>query len=476
MTFLPIDINAPLFTNVKDVSREVFAELRRDVLKDLAGTTYTRPGLISFATGFGAGGCRGNYYWEDKDLVYTVFNRSLYSVTQAGAISLIASSVNLFEDNTRQVIIREGSQPTRKLYMANGGPIIEFNGTTAAHLTDGDAPTQVTHVAILDTYLLANDLADPEKMKYSDTGTPEVWLGEFISAEGDPDKLIAIHIAFREIGLFGTAVLESWYNNAVDPFARIDGAMIEVGTLSPYSIVKADNGYFLLDKSKQIIRILGRQRIIESLPINNLLSAVADVSDAQGEHITQNGLALYTIRVGDRTFVFDYSIKEWVSEWGKYNSKTGQYDRFQGQHFINVEPWGVTLCGDYNGTTLYKLDFNSIEGVDRGGSLRPEWTTGHITHGTGNEKRSNVLRIRLKRGEGSPGVNEPVMYVKWRDDGSKVWSNPREIKLGFTGDKDMFRELYMLGTYTSRQWNFSCSANVPIAIAKIEEDVEKLLN
>lgn len=474
MPFFPVDINAPLFSNVKDVSRQILAESRRDVLKDLAGTTYQRPGLVDYSTGYGAGGCRGNFYWEDKDLVYSIFNRSLYSTTQAGVVTLIASSVNLFEGNQRQVIIREGSQPTRKLYMANGGKIIEFDGITAAHLTDPDAPTQVTHVAILDTYLLANDLSEPERMKYSDVGTPESWLGEFISAEGDPDRLIAIHVAFREIGLFGTAILESWYNNAVDPFARIDGAMVESGTLSPYSIVKADNGYFMLDKGKQVVRIIGRQRIIESQPVNNLLGAVADASGAQGENITQNGVSLYTIRVGDRTFVYDYAVKEWVSEWSRYNKNTGHYDRFQGQHFINIEPWGVTLCGDFEGSVLYKLDFDST--LDVGDILRPSWLTGHVTHNTGNEKRSNVLRIRLNRGEGTPGGEEPVLLVRWRDNGSKVWSNPRKIGLGFTGDNNMFREIYQLGSYRSRQYEFSCTENVSIALATVEEDVEKLLN
>lgn len=474
MPFLPVDINAPLFTNVKDVSRETLAELRRDVLKDLSGTTYQRPALVPFATGFGPGGCRGNYYWEDKDLAYTIFNRSLYQVTQAGVVTLIASSVDLFEDNQRQVIIREGSQPTRKLYMANGGRIIEFDGTTAQFIVDADAPLKVTHIAVLDTYLIANDLSDPEKMKYSEVGNPSEWFGESISAEGDPDRLNAIHVAFREIGLFGTSVLESWYNDGVSPFSRIDGAMVEVGTLSPYSIVKADNGYFLLDKSKQIVRIIGRQRIVESQPINNLLGAVADVSEAQGERITQNGVALYTIRVGDRTFVFDYSVKEWVSEWGRYNKRTGQYDRFQGQHFINIEQWGVTLCGDFEGSTLYKLDFDST--LDVGDILRPSWLTGHVTHGTGNEKRSNALRIRLKRGEGTPGGDEPVLLVRWRDDGSKVWSNTRKIGLGFTGDDNMFKEICQLGSYRSRQYEFSCTEDVPIALAKVDEDVERLLN
>jgi hypothetical protein len=471
MPFVPLDINAPLFTNVEDVSRETLAEIRRDVLKDLAGTTYQRPALVEFATGYNSGGCMGNFYWRSSGRVWSVFGGSLWLTNKAGNIVEVPSSVGLFNLST-PAIFREGSQPSRKLYIANGGRIVEFDGTTAQYIADADAPTQVTHPAILDTYLLANDLTEPEKMKYSDVGTPSNWLGESISAEGEPDRLKAIHVGFREISLFGETSIETWYNDGVSPFSRIEGAMIAQGTNSPYSIKQEDNGYFMLNKEKRVVKIVGRQAQVLSQPIDNILGAIADVTDAQGEIITQNGTSLYGIRVGERFLIYDFSTNEWVSEWSKYTPTKGAYERFRGQHFINVDPWGITLCGDYNGNKLYKLDFDTYQ--DLGGTLRPSWLTGQISHGTGNEKRSNALRFRLKRGQGTPGGVEPVLLVRWRDDGSKVFSNPVKIPLGFTGDDFIYVEDYEWGVYRSRQWEFACTENVSIAIASVEEDVEVL--
>jgi hypothetical protein len=475
MPYVPIDINAPLFTNLKDPSRDVLSSLRRDVLKDLAGSTYQRPGLVQFATGLGSAGCKANYYWRDKDLLYSVFGRTLYSISESGTVTQIASSVNLFANNNNPVIIVEASQPTRKLFMANGGRIIEFDGTTAQYIADVDAPTQVTHPAILDTYLLGNNLAFPERVEYSEVADPTNWQGEFISAEGKPDKLKAVHVAFREITLFGEETVEHWYNDGASPFSRIDGATLEIGTLSPYSIVQADNGFFMLDQFKRVVKIAGRQVQVLSQPIDDILGAFTgtDIDLATGEVITQNGVGLYLLRIGTKTLVFDYVAQEWVSEWNKYNTGFARYDRFRGTFFEHVTPWGITLCGDYSTGTLYKLDFDTQQ--DTGGILRPAWRTGHLTHGTGNEKRSNALRVRLKRGEGTPGGQEPILFVRWRDNGEQTWQNPREMLLGFTGDSNMVREEYMLGSYRSREYEFFCSENVPIAIAEVQEDVQELL-
>jgi len=470
MPLLPIDINGALFSNVKDVSRNVLAESRRDVLKDFSGSTYQRPGLVEFSSGM-QGGCDGNFYWRSKDRVYSVFGGALYSIDQNGVNTQVASSVGLFNIGT-PVVIKEASRPTRKLFMANGGRIVEFDGTTAQYLTDPEAPTQVTHPAILDTYLIANNLLEPERVEYSEVADPTSWIGEFVSAEGEPDSLRAIEVGWREITLFGESTIEHWYNDGVSPFSRLEGSMIQLGTLSPYSIVQADNGWFFLDSSRRIMKILGRQPQIISQPVNDVFGSIVDVSDAQGETITQNGCSLYLIRVGDRTLAFDYALNEWVSEWGNFSVAQDKYTRFIGQHFINVEPWNLTLCGDYTGDKLYSLDFDATQ--DNGEILRPAWRTGQIDHSTGVEKRSNELKIRLQRGDGTPGGEEPVMYVRWRDNGSKVWSNYREIHLGFTGDNDMYRSIFMLGSYRARQYEFSCTENVPITMVSVQEDVQLL--
>jgi len=61
--------------------------------------------------------------------------------------------------------------------------------------------------------------------------------------------------------------------------------------------------------------------------------------------------------------------------------------------------------------------------------------------------------------------------VRWRDNGSKIWSNDRKIGLGFEGNTEFIRSIFMLGTYRTRQWEFYCTDNIPFSIVQATEDV-----
>jgi hypothetical protein len=107
---------------------------------------------------------------------------------------------------------------------------------------------------------------------------------------------------------------------------------------------------------------------------------------------------------------------------------------------------------------------------DAGDLIRSSWITGHIDHGTSRTKRSNTLRIKARRGEG--GSSDSTLMLRWRDNGSKTWSNTRNISLGKTGEFEFFKDEYRLGSYNSRQYELSITDNVPLSMVYIEEDIE----
>src|SRR5690606_12487940 len=63
-----------------------------------------------------------------------------------------------------------------------------------------------------------------------------------------PDFLVGAVSNHRDLWLFGQNTIEVWFNsgNATFPFERIEGAFIEVGCLSAFSIAKAMNSVFWL--------------------------------------------------------------------------------------------------------------------------------------------------------------------------------------------------------------------------------------
>lgn len=479
MAFRKINVNAPFFSNIEDESRSMaVAEERRDVIKDTLGITIRRPGLAEFASLPFA--VDGHYYWEEKDLVYIVAGGNLYSLNRYGFTSLIASS--LFGDGEHVVwaesadytLVTPGA--TRKLFITNGGKIVSYDGTTAQQLTDPDVPDNSSHIIIFDSYLLSNDTATArfdESILYSEVANPESFQGAFFSAENKSDKINAMHKGWDEIALFGSRSIENFYNDGVTPFAPIPGGNVESGTLSPWTIKLEQSSYFYLDSGRKLIRLVGRQPTEVSQAIDNLLDGDVDYANAEGEIFTLGSRKLYLLTINDRTFAFDYEKSEWVGEWGHWVEATASYDPFKARNIINVKQWGKTLCTDRTNGKIYTLDFDTYQ--DDGQEIRSAVITGNIDHGTGRDKRSNELRIRLKRGQVAKVTTsdiEPLMLVRWRDNGSKVWSNYRQIPLGFQGDTEFYYSLYQLGTYQARQYEFVVTDNTPFSIVEVEEDVE----
>jgi len=482
MAYKQINVNAPFFSNVEDESRaDIISEQRRDVIKDTLGATIKRPGLSIFASGL-PGAVMGQFYWKETDLVYLVSQTGLYSMSRAGVVILIKDA--LFE-NSQNVTWAEAADFTlvtpgavRKIFATNGGRIVEYDRTTAQKLTDGDAPIKSSHIIMFDSYLLSNDLSDPkfdESIKYSKVADPTNFEGAFFSAENKSDTINAMHKGWDEMALFGSDSIENNYNNGVAPFVPIPGGNVESGTLSPWTIKLAGNSYIYLDSGRKVIRLTGRQPIEVSQAIDNLLDGEVDFFGADAEIFTLISHKLYLLTINDRTLVFDYGTNEWVGEWGHWDTTTATYKRFKARNFLNIKQWGLTLCTDKDTGIVYKIDFDTYQ--DNGDEIRSSVITGNIDHGTGREKRSNELRLRLKRGVVAQTTMEqiaPKLLVRWRDNGEDFWSNWREIDLGFAGDKKFYYSIFQLGSYQARQWEFMCSDNTPFSIVEAEEDVTLL--
>lgn len=486
MTWKKIPVNTPFWSNAEPESKKavLISDQRRDVMKDAVGSTIRRPALSQFATGLPEI-ADGMYYWRNADLVYIVSGGGLYSLSQAGDINLVQADI--FEafapnnhvtwaESTNLELITAGA--IRKLFATNGGRITEYDLTTAKKLVDPDAPLESSHIIMFDTYLHSNNLSDDkwdESIMFSAVADPITWPagGQFYSAENHPDKLNAIHSAWDEIALFGEAQIENFYNDRESPFSSIPGGNINDGTLSPWTIKGNKDFYFYLNADRNVIQLAGRQAIEISDPIDDILDGVVDFENAEGDWFKLKGKELYLITINDRTFVYDIKFKEWIGEWGFWDKTEATYTKFKGRNFINVKPWGLTLCSDKDTGDIYKLDFDTYQ--DDGEEVRSSIITGWIDHGTSREKRSNELKLRLKRGQVEKTAIdqvEPKLLVRWADNGSDVFSNWREIPLGFQGDTDFYYSLFMLGSYRSRQYEFMCSDNTPFSIVEVEENVD----
>jgi hypothetical protein len=482
MAFQQIPVNAPFLSNAEDESKVTFAEQRMDVIKDLLGSTIRRPALIPFVGGL-PGKVVGQYYWEITDMVYFVSDRSLFSMSENKVITEIGANLYgpgedvSWDESANLELVTAGA--VRKLFSANSERIVEYDGSTAQKLEGTNDPVKSSHIIMFDTYLLSNELNGQkydESILHSKVADPINFEGAFFSAENKPDPIKAMHTDFDEIALFGSKTMENFYDNGVDPFVAIPGGQVKQGTLSPWSIKSIDNAWFFLNADRRLVRVDGRQGRVLSQPIDDILTDSADAENARGEEVTINGKTLYLLTINERTFVFDYAQNEWVGEWASWNSTTATYKKFKARNFINIKQWGKTLCSDVDTGTIYELSDNDYQ--DDGETIRSSVITGHFDHGTSRGKRVNELRLRLKRGKVARVTvddPEPLLLVRWQNDGDGDWSNYRSIPLGFQGDTKFSYSLFQMGSYyNTRQYQFVCTDDTPFSIVKAEEDLEFL--
>ncbi len=196
------------------------------------------PGLRLLAT-VGAGPIRG--LWAFGGNGYAVSGSKLYKISPAYVVTEIgdvsgSGPVSLADNGTQ-------------LFIACNGPSFIYNDNTGVfqQITDPDFPGAGS-VAYLDGYFVFNE-----------PNTQKIWVTsllegtqidplDFASAEGSPDKIIALIVDHREIWVFGDNSVEVWYDagNADFPLSRIQGAYNEIGCAAAYSVAKLDNGLFWL--------------------------------------------------------------------------------------------------------------------------------------------------------------------------------------------------------------------------------------
>lgn len=425
-----------------------------------------RPGLRLFCDLHSGAPVDAIYWWDAKSVGLAVSGGSLYKLSSSDgncakvdgdALSVVGHTT--FADNGSYVI------------MASGGRMISYDNTNPpAFIADADAPTAVTHVAFLDRYILANQ-ANGSRFNWSDVNAPLNWTStSFASPESKADTLLALHVGWREITLFGRQSVEVWYNDGTTPFSRLEGAYLERGCIAANSIVNAGGVWMWLDDERRVTMLEGRTPKLISGPYDDVIRGVSAVSDAYAQFISIGGHAYYllTLPSVSLTVVYDLTTGAWY-EWRYWDSEAGAYKEWLGRCSTYAIRWQKHLVGSRVDGKIYQLQAGTF--TDAGTPIRTSFLSGQITHGSLAYKNSQELILRCKRGAGGGNGEEPVFEVRWRDQ-SGPWSNHRQVSLGKIGERDSVRSLFRLGRYRMRQWEIVHSDNTDFVLSGLEENLE----
>jgi len=474
---LPIGTDA--FKNVDDAAINHLSPSLINAYTDELGATNKRPGLTSWidlGTGYPV---EGLYWWEFDQSVIAVSNGRIWRITDAGGTkSEISSGGDLLDPygTTLGRVRVEFAELDTYVFMANGKFVYYPDGASLSKYVndaDADAPTHVHYVTAHDKYILCDDASAVGKIMYSNVGVPLAWNAlDFFTLESKPDDLMQVRSAWREIFLPGSDSIEVWFNDGVTPFSRLEGAYTEDGILASYSLVNSDGVWLYLNKNRDVVALSGRTPRVISGPFAKFLDSLTFVSDAWGQVVKVAGRSFYvlTFQQEDKTIVCDVTRVDsgggW-SEWGAWGGAA--YADFIGRAYCYAVGFNFHLWGGTDGK-IYKMDPDTYK--DGATAIRTVRQTGRVDHGTGMKKRSLRLRVKIKKEPVNVDVASPQLKIRWRDDNDAAWGSYRTIDIASDTRDEFYIDLYQLGVYRARQWEFLQEQACGFCLIEAEESVE----
>lgn len=426
-----------------------------------------RPGLESWKnTGTGLP-VDGLYWFDEGECVLVVSNKRVWKITDSsGTMTELTGSTALLAGG----IVSFATDGT-KVVMANGANMVHTDLSTLTTMADAQAPTAVTHIASMDGYLLAMSSG---QVNFSDPLDITSWTAlDMFQAEGTPDDNVAMGEAYRELIILGHRSVEFWYNDGTTPFSRLSGGNLPYGCSAPYSLARTGSTWMWLDHERRLVTMNGRQVVPVSNPYERVIQRYENVDDAVGYAMSVDGYPIYVLNfpTARQTLTYNYQTQKW-SKWGYWNTTTGGHERFRGQAYCYARKWNMHLVGDWQNGLVYKAKRDVY--TDNTNMIRTVVRTGHLNYGTESSKRSNTLRLRMKRGVGNASVTTPQITVRRRNNGMAQWENERWGSLGAVGQADIQLDFRRNGIFKATQLEIVHSDDSEFVLAGAEEDIESL--
>jgi len=452
----------------------IAVELFNGIISEL-GHLVRVPGYSTFSDLATGSGVTGLHYNDKNNKVIATSGAKVFKLSEDATTTNITGTgiptvgkIATFADFADDV------------YLANNSGIIKApvdTGTTTL-VTDVNAPQSgVLNVANLNGYLLANS-GTAGVVKFADQGTPEVWAGEFFEfeASNDQSQFFGVGDGSDRIVGFGTRSIEQWRNDGSTPFVPEGQEYVNRGSISPLSPVWILDTWYFVDEYKNLCRIRGRTP--ERLPTSNYRSLTAYLQglycqDLVGMHIYSNGYNWYVANLPteQKTFAYNLDLDQW-SQWSYWNGATAEHQQWRGQVATYATGWQKTLIGDSRSGLIYQMSADTY--TANSDVIRTSIKTGFISRGNAHKtKFCNRIFGRVIKKDVNTADTTLKVAVRWRDTFLESAWQQEEVEL-YTEDGLNYDYLINgLGSYTSRQWEIICTANIDFQMTPPMEEYDE---
>lgn len=300
---------------------------------------------------------------------------------------------------------------------------------------------------------------------------------QFVTAEGLPDNLVAVKVVGRNAWLFGEESSEVYAptGDIDEAVARVPGAVIDWGCAAPNAVVRIGNDVFWLGKGRMADRVILRGSGYSAAPISDsalerALAGYSTVTDALAFGYHRDGQDFVTFHFPTEGKSWTYAGGAWF-ESGYWNSTTAAMERDLGETYFHF--LGQHLVGSRSDGKVYELDPAVF--TDNGATIRRVRVTPPVGS-QGKRIRWNGIFLEVAAGVGNlaaPGV-DPVLQMRYSDDGGHTWSPSRELKVGKRGAFNEVVQANRLGQSRRRTFEFVATDSVDWTLLRAWGDVDVL--
>ncbi len=458
-TWQKLDISKRLFTNVAAGMLPAGFSVLDNAYITEADTHQKFPALKNFAT-LPAGGTVYPYEWRGQ-LICATSTGKVFVVDPSGGHTEVAGTPVA---GGRRVTFAETED---RLLLAAGGQIIQYDGFELSTLSK-QAPAQVTHMAYVGGFVVANELGSQLFFHNRVSGNYDDWTAlDVFAADRDPDTISAIiGNQFDELIIGGEHSIEQHERgvNSIFTFRfRISGSVY-----APYTLVFTNNAAWALSSSREFIRISGQTTKPFSETIALSLETIDDWSDAWAAAVSVDGQDFVMLQApnasgpdGNKgvTYLMNARDPQWSTL--SVQDDNGLRDRWPGYSYAYHERWNRRFVGSDLGV-LYEMtsdpSANVIKQKVRGRSA--PYTPGYVT--------IHAMRMRVERGVGALDQTPFIRFRAIRDGKPTRWVAK---SLGGRGVNQPYVEFGGFGTGSAFEFEWECSENVDLNIRSLEAQI-----
>lgn len=394
-----------------------------------AAALIDRPGydeLVSVGAGLPQRGSlettTGAYYTVNGGKLFKI--ASDWTATEIGVLSTSTGHVSM-ADNGIHLAIVDGAYFYRITLADDTFELVDDN--------DLECYTQVLY---LDGYFI---FIGPEKFQISSLLGTDVDALDFATSEGSPDGIVGGIVLERSLYIFNNETTEIFYNSgdADFPFARMEGAFLELGAAAPFSIAKSKDQLFFVARDKNGAGLIYKARganmdKISTHAIETKVSSYGDISDAKAYVYQDEGSSFYVLNFTDAstTWVYDITTGAWHER--AYNND-GLQERDRG--YSHAYAHSTHIVGDYETGSIYEMSREHKS--DNGNVFVCMRTCPHL-YAENKVVRYKTLELDMEAGTGLDGTGQgtdPKIMLTWSNDGGFTFGSEMWADIGKIGQK-----------------------------------------